>query len=162
MAQFRSRGWFDHRTKHHVALTGRQYGNVEVIFHVFVVIQFAVDVAFPYFHDVAVLTSEVLDLSHGRTMELLHGFAIDLAHGIASVTSWTSMPETAVDFLGRVRLFVITVKQIGTNTFLANVTCVLDISFVLFGRVREPFMGKQRLFVLGVISQRWKNSDRTF
>ena len=114
---------------------GRQYGNVEVIFHVFAVIQFPVDVAFPYFHDVVALTSQVLDLFHGRTMEFLHGFAIDWVHGITSVTSWTSMPETAVDFVGRVCLFVITVKQIGTNAFLATVACMLNMSFVFFGRV---------------------------
>ena len=122
---------------------------IKVIFHVFVVIQFPVDVAFPYFHDVVALTSQVFDLFHGRTMEFLHGFAIDRVHGIASVTSWASVPETAVDFVHGMGFLVIAVEQIGLNTFLATVTCVLDIRFVLFGRVREPFMGKQLLFVLG-------------
>ena len=135
---------------------------IEVIFHVFVVIQFPVDVAFPYFHDVVALTSQVLDLFHGRIMEFLRGFTIDRVHDIASVTFWASVPETAVDFVGRVRFLVVTVEQIETNTFLTTVTCVLDISFVLFGRVREPFMGKQRLFVLGAISQRWNDYYRIF
>ena len=76
-------------------------------------------------------------------MEFLHGFVIDWVQGIEGVTFWATMPETAVDFIRRVRLFVITVKQIGTNTFLTTVACMLDVTFVLFGRVREPFMGKQ-------------------
>ena len=135
---------------------------IEVIFHVFVAIQFPVDVAFPYFQDVAALTFQVLDLSPGRTMEFLHGFTIDRVHGIASVTFWASVPETAMNFVRRMGFLVVAVKQIGTNTFLATVACMLDMSFVFFGRAREPFMGKQGLFVLGAISHRWNDADRIF
>ena len=106
-----------------MALSGRQYGNDQSNI---VVIQFPVDVAFPYFHDVVALTSQVLDLFHCRTMEFLHGFAIDQVHGIASVTFWASVPETAIDFVRRMGFLVIAVKQIGTNTFLATVACVLN------------------------------------
>ena len=95
-------------------------------------------------------------------MEFLHGFAIDQVHVIASVTSWASVPETAVNFVRGMGFLVVAAKQIGANTFLATITCLLNVSFVLFGRVGEPFMGKQRLFVLGAISQRWSDSDRIF
>ena len=120
------------------------------------------DVAFPYFHDIVALTSHVLDVFHGRTMEFLHGFAIDRVHGIASVTFWASVPETAMDFVRRMGFLAIAVKQIGANTFLATVCVRAEISFVLFGRAREPFMCKQGLFVLGAISQQWNDSDRIF
>ena len=57
---------------------------------------------------------------------------------------------------------VVAVEQIGANTFLATVTRMLNIGFVLFGRVREPLFGKQRLIVLGAISQRWNDGDSIF
>ena len=95
-------------------------------------------------------------------MEFLHGFSADRDHGIAGVTSGTSMPETDVDFIPGMGFLVIVIKQIEASTFLATVTRVLNIGFILFGRVREPFMGKQRLVVIGEISQRRNNGDRIF
>ena len=57
---------------------------------------------------------------------------------------------------------MVPVEQIGTNTFLAAVTRVLNIGFVLFGHVRQPFVRKQRLVVLRAISHRWNDADRIF
>ena len=123
---------------------------IEVIFHVFIVIQFSVDVAFPYFHDLVALTSQVLDLFHGRAMEFLHGFAIVQVHGIMSVTFWASVPETAMDFVRRMGFLVIAVKQIGSNTFLATVA------------YESHLWANKDCFVLGAISQQWNDSDRIF
>ena len=39
---------------------------------------------------------------------------------------------------------------------------VLDIDFVLIGRVRQPFVRKHRLVVIGVISHRRNDTDRIF
>ena len=80
-------------------------------------------------------------------MKFLHGFAADRVHGIAGVTSWTSV------HLGHMGFFVVAVKQIRTDTFLAAVTCVLNIDLVLIGGVRQTFVRKQGLSVLWRISQ---------
>ena len=73
---------------------------IEVIFHDFVVIQFPINITFPFFHDVVALTSQVLDLFHCGTMEFLYGFTADRVHRIAGETSGTSGPETSVDVIG--------------------------------------------------------------
>ena len=135
---------------------------IKVIFHVFVTIQFPINVTFPYLHHIVALTSQVLDLFRGRTMKFLHGFAADRVHCIAGVTSGTSVPETAVKFIRGMGFLMVPVEQIGANTFLAAVMRVLNTNFVLFGRVRQPFMGKQRLIVLRAISHRWNDGDRIF
>ena len=57
------------------------------------------DVTFPHFHNVVTFAFQVLDLCHGAVVKFLHGFAVDRIHGIAGVTSRTSVPETAVDFV---------------------------------------------------------------
>ena len=95
-------------------------------------------------------------------MKFLHGFTADRVHGIAGITSGTSVPETAVNLIRGMSFLMVPVEQIGANTFLAAVTPVLNIGFVLFGRVRKPFVGKQRLVVLGAISQRRNDGDRIF
>ena len=95
-------------------------------------------------------------------MKFLHGFTADRVHCIAGVTSGTSVPETAVNFIRGMGFLMVPVEQIGANTFLAAVTRVLKIGFVLFGHVRQPFMGKQRLIVLRAISQRRNDGDRIF
>ena len=133
---------------------------IKIMLHVSVVAS-PIDVAFPYFHGVIALTSQIFDLFHCGTMEFLHGFAADQVHGIVGVTSGTSVPKTAVDFIRSMGFLMVAVEQIGTNTFLATVTRVLNMGFVLFGCVREPFMGKQRLVVLWAISQRRNDGDRT-
>ena len=100
--------------------------------------------------------------AHGRTMKFLHGLTADHVHRIAGVTSRTSVPETAVNFVRGVRFLMVPVEQIGADTFLAAVTRVLNMNLTLLGRVRQPFMGKQRLIVLGAISHGWNDSDRIF
>ena len=95
-------------------------------------------------------------------MKFLPGLAADRVHRIAGVTSGTSVPETTVNFIRGVCFLMVPVEQIGTNTFLAAVTRVLNANFVLFGHVRQPFMGKQRLIVLGAISHRRNDGDRIF
>ena len=95
-------------------------------------------------------------------MKFLHGLTADHVQRIAGVTSRESMPETAVDFVRGVRFLMVPVKQIGAYTFLAAVTRVLNMNPTLLGRVRQPFMGKQRLVVLGTISHGWNDSDRIF
>ena len=109
---------------------------VEIMLHVFVLFQFPVDVTIPHFHNVVTFAFQVLDLRHGAVVKFLHGFAVDRIHGIAGVTSRTSVQETAVDFERGMRYFVVAVEQIVTFAFLATVACVLDIDFVLIGRVR--------------------------
>ena len=80
---------------------------------------------------------------HGAVVKFLHGFTVDRIHGIAGVTSRTPMPETAVDFERSMRFFfVVAVNYIVTFAFLATVACVLNIDFVLIGRVRQPFVRK--------------------
>ena len=59
------------------------------------------------------------------------------------------------------RFFVVAVEQIVTFAFLPTVACVLDIDFVLIGRVRQPFVRKHRLIVVP-ISHRWNDADRIF
>ena len=131
--------------------------------HVIVLLQFSINVAFPYFHYIVALAPQVLDLFHGRTMKFLHGVTADRAHCIAGVTSRTSVPETTVDFIRGVCFLMVPVEQIRANTFFAAVTRVLNTNFVLFSRVRQqPFMGKQRLIVLGGISRRRNDGDRIF
>ena len=90
-------------------------------------------------------------------MELLHGFTADRVHGITGVTSGTPVPETAMDFIRGMGFLVVAVEQIGTNKFLATVTRVLNIGFVLFGCVQQPLMERRndgdRIFgkVIGAI-----------
>ena len=109
---------------------------VEIMLHLVVLLQFAVDVAFPHFHHIIALTSQVLALCRGAMMEFLHGFVVDRIHGIAGVTFWASVPETAVDFERRMRFFVITVEEIITDAFFAALVCVLNMNFALLGRIR--------------------------
>ena len=135
---------------------------VKIMFHLFVLLQFSVDVTFPHFHKVVTFAFQVLDLCHGAMVKFLHGFVVDQIHDIAGVTFWESVPETAVDFERCMHFFVVAVEQIITDAFLATVACMLDINFVLIGRVRQPFVRKHRLVVLGVISHRWNNADRIF
>ena len=132
----------------------------EIILHIFVLLQFPVDVAFPHFYNIVDLTFQILDLRHGAVVKLLHGFAIDRIHCIAGVTSRTSVPEKAVIFIRRMSFFVVAVKRIVTFAFLAIVTCVFDIDFILIGRVRQPFVRKQRLVIS--ISPWWNDGDRIF
>ena len=135
---------------------------VEIMLHLFVLRQFPVDVTFPHFHKVVTFAFEVLDLCHGAVVKFLHGFALDRIHGIAGVISRASVPKTAVDFERGMRFFVVAVEQIITFAFLATVACVLNIDFVLIGRVRQPFVRKRQLIVLGAISHRWNDADRIF
>ena len=72
------------------------------------------------------------------------------------------MPEAAVNFIRGVRFLMVPVEQIGADTFLAAVTRVMNANFPLFSRVRQPFMGKQRLIVLWGISHGWNDGDRIF
>ena len=81
-------------------------------------------------------------------------------HCIAGVTSGALVQETTVNFIRGMGFLMVPVEQIGANTFLATVTRVLNIGFVLFDRVRQPFMGKQRLIVLRAISQRRNDGNR--
>ena len=66
---------------------------VEIMFHLFVLLQFSVDVTFPHFHNVVTFAFQVLDLCHGAVVKFLHGFVVDRIHGIAGVTFWASVPE---------------------------------------------------------------------
>ena len=84
--------------------------------HLFVLLQFTVDVTFPHIHNVVTFAFQVLDLCHGAVVNFLHGFAID---GIAGVTSRTFVPETAVDLERGMCFFVVAVEQIVTFAFLA-------------------------------------------
>ena len=129
---------------------------VEIMLHVFVLFQFPVDITFLHFHDVVTFAFQVVDLCHGTVVKFLHGFAIDRIHVIIAGVTF----RTAVDFERGMRFFVVAVEQIVTFAFLATVACVLDIDFVLIGRVRQPFLRKHRLIVLGVISHRWNDADR--
>ena len=95
-------------------------------------------------------------------MKFLHGLTTDQVRRIAGVTSRASVPEATVNFVRGVRFLMVPVEQIGPNTFLAAVTRVLNANFLLFGRVRQPFMGKQRLVVLWGISHGWNDGDRIF
>ena len=135
---------------------------VEIMLLLFVLLRFSVDVTFPHFYNVVTFAFQVLDLCHGAVVTFLHGFVVDRIHGIAGVTFWASVPETAMDFERGMRFFVVAIEQIVTFAFLATVACVLDIDFVLIGRVRQPFVRKHRLVVLGVISHRWNDADRIF
>ena len=152
--------WFGRRTRRDADLTGRPYDMFKIMLHVFVLFQFSVDVTFPHFHDVVIFAFQVLDLCNGAVVKFLHGFAADRIHGIAGVTFCTTVPKTTVDFERGMRFFVVAVEQIVTFAFLATVACVLDIDFVLIGRVRQPFVRKHRLIVLGVISHRRNDADR--
>ena len=134
---------------------------VEIMLHLFVLLQFLVDVTFPHFNDVVTFAFQVLDLCHGAVVKFLHGFTSDRVHCIAGVTFRTTVPETAVDFERCMRFFVVAIEQIVAFAFLATVTCVLDIDFVLIGRVRQPFVRKHRLIVVP-ISHRWNDVDRIF
>ena len=82
--------------------------------------------------------------------------------GSRGVTSRTTVPETAVDFERGMHFFVVAVEQIVTFAFLATIACLLDIDFVLIGRLRQPFVRKHRLIVLGAISHRRNDADRIF
>ena len=46
-------------------------------------------------------------------MELLHSFTADRIHSIVGVTSETSVPETAVNFVRSMGFFMVVVEQIG-------------------------------------------------
>ena len=129
--------------------------------HLFVLLQFPVDVTFPHFHKVVTFAFQVLDLCHGAVVKFLHGFTTsDRIHGIAGVTSRTSVPETAVDFERGMCFFTVAVEQIVTFAFLATVAWLLDIDFVLIVRVRQPFVRKHGVVVLGTISHWWNDADR--
>ena len=108
------------------------------------------------------MARQVFNLFHGGMMKFLHGFVADWVYRIAGITSWTSVLETAVDFVCGMRFFVVAVNQIRTDTFLAALTCVLNIDLVLIGGVRPPFVRKQGLSVLWRISQWWNDGDRIF
>ena len=95
-------------------------------------------------------------------MKFLHGFTIDHVDGIAGVTSWASMPETALNLVRDMVFFVVVVEEIITNVFLATVPCVLNIDFVLLGRVRQPFVRKQGPSLLRVISHGRNDGNRIF
>ena len=109
---------------------------VEIMLHLFVLLQFSTDVTFPHFHHIIALTSQVLALCHGAMVKFLHGFVVDRIHGIAGVTFRASVPETAVDLERGMRFFVITVEEIITDAFLAAVACVLNMNSTLLGRIR--------------------------
>ena len=109
---------------------------VEIMLHLVVLLQFAVEVTFPHFHHITAQASQVLALCHGAMMKFLHGFVVDQIHSIAGVTFRASVPETAVDFERRMRFFVITVEEITTDAFLAAVACVLNMDFALLGRIQ--------------------------
>ena len=109
---------------------------IEIILHLFVLLQFPPDVAFPHFHDIIALTFQVLDLFYGRTIKFLHGFMIVHVDGIAGVTFRATVLKTALDFVSGMRFFVITVEEIITDAFLAAVACVLNMNFALLGRIR--------------------------
>ena len=104
---------------------------VEIMLHLFVLLQFSVDVTFPHFHHIVAQASQVLALCHGAMMKFLHGFVVDQIHGIAGVTFRASVPETAVDFERRMRFFLITVEEIIADAFLATVACVLNMDLVM-------------------------------
>ena len=59
---------------------------LEKMLHLFVLLQFSVDVTFPHFHHIIAVTSQVLALCQGAMMKFLHGFVIGWIHGIAGVT----------------------------------------------------------------------------
>ena len=130
--------------------------------HLFVLLQLPVDVTFSHFHNVVTFAFQVLDLCHSAVVKFLHGFVVDRIHSIVGVTSRTSVPETTMDFERGMRFFLVAVEQIVTFAFLATAACVLDIDFVLIGRVRQPFVRKHRLIVLGAIFHRWNDADRIF
>jgi hypothetical protein len=69
------------------------------------------------------------------------------------------MPKTSMNFIGRVGFFVITVQQILTNTLLSSITIMLYVNFVSFGRIRQPFLGKKGLDVLGKVTARWDDGN---
>ena len=134
---------------------------IEIILHLFVLLQFPPDIAFPHFYHIA-LMFQVLDLFYGRTIKFLHGFMIVHVDGIADVTFRATVPETALDFVRGMGFFVITVEEIIADAFLPAVACVLYMDFALLGRVRQPFVHKQGLFLLGGISHGRDDTDRIF
>ena len=120
----------------------------------------SIDVAGPNLDHVVPIVSKELDLFQSSLVKFVHGEMVDWVDSISSITFWTSVPQTALDFPNRICLCVVSIDEIISNALFAMISGVADDDVVTLSDVGQHLEGNDRLIVFRCIATRWNDGDR--